>query len=386
MFRSRLIYLALLIAAFIFSQALYDSISLFTLVVVLLIPLISLLFLLCSLALVRIKVEPLPARVERLEQFGMKLHIRSKTPLLLPMMKIFFQTSSPEGDRSMWGYSIVSFRPFGQTTVELPVCFKIRGYYSVGVDYVYFYDILRLFRIKRRIGKKVNVTVSPRKLQMTLALSPSVREQENTVTAGGRETKNGGDISGIRDFNNQDTLRQVHWKLSARLSKMIVKTYWENTATNIMVLVDLFSYEQEHLLNRRLTDGVVEIALQASKTLAEGKVRATLGYPSYDEILCKRNISTIESQVKLSDELAMSPMMEKGLLEQTLCELDFTALQGGALYVISSMKPEELEKCVRPHIYGLDCDFKCIALRPQAEGALEHIQVVSLAELEGEVV
>jgi hypothetical protein len=36
MLRSRLIYLALLIAAFIFSQALYDSISLFTLAVVLL--------------------------------------------------------------------------------------------------------------------------------------------------------------------------------------------------------------------------------------------------------------------------------------------------------------------------------------------------------------
>ena len=64
MTRSRLIYAALLIAAFIFSQALYDSISLFTLAVVLLIPLISLLCLLISLSLVKIKAEPAPAPEE----------------------------------------------------------------------------------------------------------------------------------------------------------------------------------------------------------------------------------------------------------------------------------------------------------------------------------
>lgn len=49
MTRSRLIYLGLLIGAFVFSQALYDSISLFTLALVLLIPLISLICLLISL-------------------------------------------------------------------------------------------------------------------------------------------------------------------------------------------------------------------------------------------------------------------------------------------------------------------------------------------------
>ena len=60
MTRSRLIYTALLIAAFIFSQALYDSISLFTLAVVLLIPLVSFLCLLASASLVKIEVDPCP--------------------------------------------------------------------------------------------------------------------------------------------------------------------------------------------------------------------------------------------------------------------------------------------------------------------------------------
>ena len=223
MTRSRLIYAALLIAAFIFSQALYDSISLFTLAVVLLIPLISLLCLLISLSLVKIKAEPAPARVARMSKTSLRVVIRSKTPLMLPMMKFYAYVSNPQGDASVLGYTVVNYRAFGQTVVDIPLQFNLRGLYKVGLDYVEFYDFLRLFRIKRRLRKESYLTVAPRNLKVTLPVQAISREQENTLTAGGRETKNGGDLSGIREFNEYDTLRQVHWKLSAKTGKLILR-------------------------------------------------------------------------------------------------------------------------------------------------------------------
>lgn len=383
MIRSRLFYLALLIAAFIFSQALFDSISLFTLAVVLLIPLISLLCLLVSLALVKVEVGEIAARQPRLREFTLPITVKSKTPVMLPMMKFLFTVNNPEGDAAVPGYAYVHYRPFGITTMEIPLKFDVRGLYKVGAEKVIFYDFLRLFSIKRKIGTACTVVVEPRNLRGNIPMEVTSMEQESAVTAGGKETRYNGDMAGIREFNEYDTLRQVHWKLSARLAKMIVKTYWENACDNVMIIADLFSYEEEPLTNRHLTDCVVEVTARVTSALAEEGVRCVLGYPNYDSMLCQQNITTPEEQLLAQDQFKMTPMMEAGSLEQTLSEVDFTALQGGALYVVTSCPAEELERLMEPYIRGVNCRLNYLVIRPEAEASRgDHMTVLTLSELE----
>lgn len=383
MARSRLIYLVLLAGAFVFSQALYDSISLFTLAVVLLIPVISLICLLISLPLVRIELESIPAREERLHPFAIRLVIRSKTPVMLPMMKFFLRVNNRDGDAAVPGYALVHYRAFGATTLDVPLKFQVRGLYKIGVDSVVFYDFLRLFSIKKRLSRRNVVVIAPRKLRNELPLHASRQEQDSTVSAGGRETKYTGDIAGIREFNENDTLRQVHWKLSARLSKMIVKTYWENTSDNIVVLADLFPYEEDRLANRRLTDCVVEIALALTEQLAESGIRSTLGYPNYESMLHLSGITGPEDQILAAEEFSMTPLMELGTLEESLSALDFTALQGGALYLISSMPAKRLVECLEPYLRGISCTVQYLVVRPEAEAEQgPDMKVLTLTEME----
>ncbi len=383
MTRSRLIYLGLLVTAFIFSQALYDSISLFTLALVLLIPIVSLLCLLISLLLVKVELEPVPGRETRLSPFSIRVKIRSKTPVMLPMLKFFFVVNSKEGDAAVRGEAVVHYRAFGVTHLEVPLLFQLRGLYKVGVESVVFYDFLRLFSIRRKLGRAATVVVAPRELLLSLPVHASLQEQENTVTAGGQESRYNGDLSGIREFNEYDTLRQVHWKLSARLSKMIVKTYWENSCDNIMVLADLFPYEGNLLTNRHLTDCVVEIAGEITGTLAEESVRCTLGYADYGSMLHLIPITTPEEQVLASEQFSMTPMMEGGTLRESLNELDFSSLQGGALYVITSMPPERLEECMEPYLRGLNCELQYLVVRPDFEPERgTNMKVLTLVGLE----
>ena len=385
MLRSRLIYLALLITAFIFSQALYDSISLFTLAVVLLIPIISLLCLLISLALVKIELDPVPAREHRLNEFSIRLNIKSHTPVMLPMMHFFLRVNNPDGDEAIPGYAVVHYRAFGLTHLDIPLEFRVRGLYKVGVDSVVFYDFLRLFKIKKRLSKGSVVVIAPRNLRQELPIHASRQEQENTVSVGGHESKFNGDLAGIREFNEYDTLRQVHWKLSARLSKMIVKTYWENSCDNIMILADLFPYEEQKLVNRRLTDCVVEIALQLTNMLAEQGVRSTLAYPNYESMLHQQSISTPEEQVMAADEFAMTPMMEMGHLQESLSEMDFTSLQGGALYLVTSMPADAVLECMEPYLRGVNCEVQYLVIRPEEEPERgPNMKVLSLGEMEDE--
>ncbi len=383
MTRSRLIYLALLIVSFIFSQALYDSISLFTLAIVLLIPIISFLCLMISLALVKITLDPLPAREERLKSFAIRLKIRSRTPVMLPMMKFFMRVSNPQGDESVEGYTVVQYQAFGTTQLEIPLQFKVRGVYKVGMESVIFYDFLRLFSVRRKLNGKGIVVVEPRKLRMEMLVQTSRQEQENTVTVGGTETKSNGDMAGIREFNEYDTLRQVHWKLSARLSKMIVKTYWENSCDNVMILADLFPYEEDRLINRHLTDCVVEITNKITGMLAENGVRCTLGYANYDSMLYLHSISTPEEQIHAVETFSMSPMMESGALQESLSSMDFSALNGGTLYIVTSMPADQLRDCMEPYLPGLNCDVEYLMVRPQFEPEqTPNTKIFTLAELE----
>lgn len=384
MARSRLIYLALLITAFVFSQALYDSISLFTLAVVLLIPIISFLCLMLSLALVKVEPTAVTPREYRLHDFFIQVKITSKTPVMLPMMRFNLQVNSPQGDLAVPGYAVVHYRAFGTTELKIPLHFKVRGLYKVGVDSVVFYDFLKLFCVKKKLNKSAVVVVAPRQLRrLEIPVETSRQEQENTVTAGGHETKFNGDMAGIREFNEYDTLRQVHWKLSARLSKMIVKTYWENSCDNIMVLADLFPYEEDRLVNRRLTDCVVELALELTSRLAEEGIRCTLGYPTYSTMLYHQSITTPEEQLAATDEFSMTPMMEGGSLEESLAELDVQALQGGALYIISSMPSDKMEERLEPYLRGINCEKQYLLVRPAPEGEQgPHMKVLTLTEME----
>ena len=383
MTRSRLIYLALLIVSFIFSQALYDSISLFTLAIVLLIPIISFLCLMLSLTLVKVVPEPLPAREERLKGFYLRVKIISRTPVMLPMMKFFMRVSNATGDEAVDGYTVVQYRAFGTTEIEIPMRFHIRGVYKVGLDSVEFYDFLRLFRVRRKLHGMGLMVVEARDLPMDLQVQTSRQEQENTVTVGGTETKSNGDMAGIREFNEYDTLRQVHWKLSARLSKMIVKTYWENSCDNVMILADLFPYEESLLTNRHLTDCVVEITNKISGMLAENGVRCTLGYANYESMLHLQSITTPEEQIHATEEFSMTPMMESGALQESLSALDLSSLNGGTLYVITSMPADQLRDCMEPYVGGLSCDVEYLLVRPRPEAEqTPNTKIFTLSELE----
>ncbi len=383
MILSRLFYLALLVAAFIFSQALYDSISLFTLAVVVLIPIVSFLFLVISLFLVKVEIGQAPAHQRRLQRFFLPITVTSRSPLMLPMVKLNLRVSNPTADEAVRGYTFVHYKAFGSTTVQIPLKFDVRGVYKVGADSVVFYDFLRLFSIKRKINNTYNVIVEPRDLRTDIPVEVTSQEQESAVTVGGKETQFNGDMAGIREFNEYDTLKKVHWKLSARLARMIVKTYWENACDNVMVLADLFSYDEDRLTNRRLTDCVVEITTRLCGLLADEGVRCTLGYSNYEALVHQQSITSTDDLLMAMDHFRMAPMMEAGALEQMVGEVDFSALNGGALYVITSCDPERLERAMEPYVRGLNCRLQYIVIRPGSEGPRgNHMTVMTLAELE----
>ncbi len=149
------------------------------------------------------------------------------------------------------------------------------------------------------------------------------------------------------------------------------------------LLADVFPYEEQKLLNRRLTDGVVELGLALSLKMAESGIRNTLGYADYEHLLNCKSIGNAAEWLQHTADFAMNPMPDRGTLEQTLSNLDAAALQGGALYIITSMPPEDLERSAADYLRGLNCSLNYLVLRPEEEAPRgENMKIITLRELE----
>ncbi|MBQ6823837.1 MAG: hypothetical protein IJP27_04230, partial [Clostridia bacterium] len=92
-----------------------------------------------------------------------------------------------------------------------------------------------------------------------------------------------------------------------------------------------------------------------------------------------------EEQVMAADEFAMTPMMEMGHLQESLSEMDFTSLQGGALYLVTSMPADAVLECMEPYLRGVNCEVQYLVIRPEEEPERgPNMKVLSLGEMEDE--
>ncbi len=89
MYKSRLIYLAIIVASFIFSQALYEPVSYMTFIIVLILPVISVVLALLSYPLIKIKISASRTDVFRFEDFAVKISVKNYSPFISPSFKIF---------------------------------------------------------------------------------------------------------------------------------------------------------------------------------------------------------------------------------------------------------------------------------------------------------
>ena len=90
-----------------------------------------------------------------------------------------------------------------------------------------------------------------------------------------------------------------------------------------------------------------------------------------------------EEQMVAADQLFMNPMKDSGRLEQALHDLDLSVLQGGALYVVTSMPSDDLKNCMETYLRGINCEQEFLVVRPEEEPVrLENMKVLALSDLE----
>ena len=159
--------------------------------------------------------------------------------------------------------------PGDKYAFETKLTCKYRGEYEVGVKEVIMTDFFRLFRIRYRIPGTIKALVLPKITRVSnlksidsLAALPqrtSLRERTEP------------DIV-VRDYVTGDSLKQIHWKATAREQQLKVRNLTGEEKQGISLLWDTRRYSKEPKDYLPIEDKILETALAISIFLAEKNI------------------------------------------------------------------------------------------------------------------
>lgn len=146
--------------------------------------------------------------------------------------------------------------------------FRHRGLYEFGAFEIIFTDLLGIFRVRRTLDEYIKARVVPRVHNINMA---DLNNNENLETQI-RSKKHFEDVSlfeDVRQYQYGDSMKRVHWKLSAKNRELLVKNYSGISRNRVTLLIDLETCKgaPDDILFKE--DRIIESALSIVKSFSD---------------------------------------------------------------------------------------------------------------------
>lgn len=360
MWKSRLIYPVIVIAAFVFSQALYDSVSLLTFIVLLILPVISVVLSLVSYPLINVKTSVSNNILTRFDPFLMRITMCNSSPFISPSFKVVCTVPDAEGQK-MEKVTFVLNSPCGRRGYfDYRCVFANRGVYCITVDSVEFYDFLRLVKLKKNINREVTVQAGPRRISIDFPVNSELQNQENTNLIGTAAVLDGGDMIGVRDYVVGDNVKNIHWKLSSKSDGIIMKSFAEDIFDQAYVIADMSGYYPEEHVSKSMTDCVVETALSVIRDYQKSGIRFSLIVNTSKSEVSRFSIASPSDLIEADVFLSMTPMVPATSVIDLLRSVDYNLLSGCEVCVITSNGSKDMIKSIRKQFVDKNSELRIV--------------------------
>lgn len=232
-----ILYCFLLIFSVIFTQLLRNTASAVFFWFLILVPLLSFLLMLIGRACIQVYVSSNTNRCEKMTPVEYEIRIINASPFPLPFAEAVINLPRTDGVRSLHQKLVLSLIPFGMHCIKNTVQFRYRGLYEIGVQEIYLYDYLRMFRIRIDIDNYSNVTVLPRRLALDASAATAASDIPSSL-ARMQNTQEQSEQANIRDYRMGDTMKSIHWKLSSKAQKLQVRDFNTNDDQHVYIFAD----------------------------------------------------------------------------------------------------------------------------------------------------
>lgn len=354
---NRIFYLSLLLVAFIFVFFYGGKVPYMLLYTVLALPIVSLLHLVLGYLGLKFEQGLDSSSVVKGDKVTYTFRIANRSLFLLPYVSIKFF-----GDADMLkqqqDIKNLALRPLEKRQFCFEYGYKYRGCYEIGVNALEIQDFLGVFKLVRRMKQPLLITVYPRIIDINRIGLNTYYVPDQLLT----KVSLYQDVSEIEDINKYsygDNLKNVHWKLSAKVNELMVKKYQPTAAASALFFVDLKSNaltgESDALIEDKHIESAVAVLnsfLQSGAAVKliyhDGEIRSLAcsspldfepAYEKLAKVKFKQEASfkdIIESQINNSlnkpDILLSTSNVDYGLYE-TLCRYKSVGYDLSLIYI-----------------------------------------------------
>ena len=172
------------------------------------------------------------------------------------------------------------------------------GNVEVILESVRLYDLFGIFYIKQKVQRKASVKVMPEFELMPVEITRATREFQADAEeySGEKKGDDPSELYQVREYRIQDSVRDIHWKLSAKEETFMVKERGFPFGCVVLVWIDFAEKERSAAGFSRL----LETAASLSITLAEQKcIHLAAWYEEKNERIGMRRVRDEESACEL---------------------------------------------------------------------------------------
>jgi len=323
--------------------------------------------------LLKVSVEPFPETVFRKDESTLGVRVINRFIMPISPLRVYVKVCGENRYRPENRVIIASVPAMDSVTFKIGSIMSYRGEFEVGLDCVEFLDILKLFRFKKTCPKRYSVSV-PR--VVVLKTLNDFNEDENENTAVRHDGFNRNVFSHLREYREGDTLRHIHWKLSARLDELIVKQMEQNYNNSALVFCDFtgdYPTIEAALVN---SDPCIEAALAIIRRILLGGNDACL---IYQDIRAGKSESRVIADAKTLGEVERSlttlpPEAFGGDFHELLTEYENEIWVDRAVYIITPNLTYEFIEKIRSLGLTLRRNAAIVVINPDDLALTEYLE------------
>lgn len=172
-----------------------------------------------------------------------------------------------------------SLSPKGKT--DIPFSFKsgLCGRIELSVESVTTGDIFGLSRKKTDVGAKSRIIVFPDTFSPVLSVGNRMHfHTEGTEYAPDRPGADPSEVFAIREYRTGDSPKSIHWKLSQKLEKMMVRDPGFPLETSYMLLLENVISEDTEIPAASVCDCLTEVFCSVAQAMAAESLCFCIGW------------------------------------------------------------------------------------------------------------
>lgn len=274
---TRFLYILILIGGAAFYLLFADTLSFVLLISLIILPVILLVELIISSAFLRCSEKSKMVTAFRGEPCEAAFLISNNSVFPLPNTRLRIKTVCYPGGETSYSTVNIPLPALRTETVTVTLGSEHCCRAEITVESIKIYDLLRIFSAKRfRRKLKCSAYIIPKLREnyaeeaRSLLNRPLTDLSEDSEAVRERGTGAPGDVCGFREFLPGDRLSLMHYKLSARFDKDIVKILNVSGETRFLLTADLTSEDNDkrNCALERLMSVAYYLAVQGAEVFA----------------------------------------------------------------------------------------------------------------------